>query len=78
MKTVYIWECRVWDGEEEEWVDYYYHTLTRDVRVARDHLFFDEGDKIEYTIDLDEELPYDKWLADYGDPQLIRDREELE
>ena len=78
-KTVYVWECRVWDGEAEEWVDYFYHTLQRDVRVARDHLFFDEGENIEYTIDLDEELPYDKWLEFYGnDPNLIRDRKELE
>ena len=73
-KTVYVWECRVWDGEEEEWVDYYYHTLTRDVQVARNFLFEDEGDKIDYTIDLDEELPYDKWLSNYGDTQLIRDK----
>ena len=79
VKTVYVWEVRVWDGEEEEWVDYFYHTLTRDVRVARRFLFEDEGENLDYTIDLDEELPYDKWLEFYGhDPNLIRDRKEVE
>ena len=75
-KTVYIWECRVWDGDEEEWVDYFYHTLTCDVRVTRKYLFEDEGENINYTIELDDELTYDRWLRDYGDENLIRDRNE--